>query len=99
MPGPRTRIVSFTNQEGLTHSVEVAVASVFQAAALAVAEFRRGRFTEAGIGPATCLRVAVRAPATIHEVRFNRLESWHRSNGKSPKEQALKAELGARISE
>jgi hypothetical protein len=75
VPGPRTRIVSFTNQEGLTHSVEVAVASVFQAAALAVAEFRRGRFTEAG------------------------LESWHQSNGKSPKEQALKAELRARISE
>jgi hypothetical protein len=76
---------------------EVAAESVFQAAALAIAEFRRRGFTEAGIGPGTHLKVAVKAPATIHEVSFGRLEFWLQSHGKSPKEQALKADLRARI--
>jgi len=99
VPGPRACIVSFTDPEGLTHSVEVAADSVFQAAALAVAEFRRCGFTQAGVGPATHLRVAVKAPATIHDVRFSRLEAWLQSNGRSPKEQALKADLRARLTE
>jgi len=42
--------------------------------------------------------VAVKAPATIHEVRFSRLEEWLQSHGRSPKEQALKADLRARLS-
>ncbi len=41
VPGPRACVVSFTDPEGLTHSVEVVGESLFQAAALAVAEFRR----------------------------------------------------------
>ena len=83
----------------MTHSVEVAAESVLQAAALAVAEFRRCGFTEARVGPSTHLRVAVKTPATIHEVRFSRLEAWLQSHGKSPKEQALKADLRARIAQ
>jgi hypothetical protein len=98
VPGPRACVVSFTDPEGLTHSVEVVGESLFQAAALAVAEFRRCGFTEAGVGPSTRLRVAVKAPATVHEVRFSRLEAWLQSNGRSPKEQALKADLRARLS-
>jgi hypothetical protein len=81
----------------LTHSVEVAAESLFQAAALAVAEFRRCGFAHAGVGPATQLRVAVKAPATIHEIRFSSLEAWLQSAGRSPKEQALKADLRARL--
>ena len=83
----------------MTHSVEVAADSLFQAAALGVAEFRRCGFTEAGVGPATNLRVAIKAPATVHEVRFSRLEAWLQSNGRSPKEQVLKADLRARLAE
>ena len=99
MPGPFVCIVSFTDPEGMTHSVEVAADSLFQAAALGVAELCRGEFTAAGIGPATNLRVAIKAPATVHEVRFSRLESWLQSHGKSPNEQALKADLRARLTE
>jgi hypothetical protein len=81
----------------LTHSVEVAAESLFQAAALAVAEFRQCGFTEVHLGSCTRLRVAIKAPATVHEVQFGRLEAWLHSNGKSPKEEALKADLRARI--
>ena len=86
MPGSRACVVSFTDLEGVTHSVEVAGESLFQAAALGVAELRRCGLTDVRIGPSTRLKVAVKAPATMHEVQFSRLEAWLQSNGRSPRE-------------
>jgi len=46
---------------------------------LVVAEFRRCGFMEVVPGPATSLKIAVKAPATIHEVRFSKIEAWLQS--------------------
>jgi hypothetical protein len=43
-------------------------------------------------GPATSLKIAVKAPATIHEVRFSKIEAWLQSAGK-PNEQGMKGRL------
>lgn len=99
MAGSRACVVSFTDLEGITHSVEVAGDSLFQAAALGVAELRRCGLTDVCIGPTTRLKVAVKTPATVHEVQFSRLEAWLQSNARSPKEQALKSDLLARLHE
>ncbi len=73
--------------------VEVSAASLFEAAALAVAEFRQCGFTDVTLGAATSLAVTVQQPTTTHTLRMSRLEAWLNSAGKSPGEQALKIRL------
>jgi len=85
-------VVSFTDSEGVKHAVEVAASTLYEAAVLALAEFRRCGFTAVMPGPATLLNVAVKAPSTSHEVRVSRIEAWLQSDGK-PNEQALKTRL------
>jgi hypothetical protein len=52
--------VSFCDSEGITHSVEVVASSLFEAAAMTLARFRRAGLTESAFGPATRLRIAAR---------------------------------------
>jgi hypothetical protein len=85
--------VSFTDTEGMTHSVKVTAASLFEAAALGLAEFRRCAMMDAAPGPATRLTIAVDSPSTVHEVPMRKLTSWLESGGKSPAEQAVKVRL------
>jgi hypothetical protein len=68
--------VSFTDSIGITHAVDVSAASLFEAAALAVAEFRRSGFAGTTLGIGTTLTVAVHAPATSHTLRMAGLEAW-----------------------
>lgn len=60
--------VSFTDPEGISHSVDVSAATLYEAAVQAVAEFRRGGLFETHVGPGTRLRVAVKQPEAIHEI-------------------------------
>jgi hypothetical protein len=83
---------------GITHSVEVSAASLYEAATLALAEFRRCDFADAMFGPGTRLRVEVIAPATTHEVSVGKLTAWLVGGGKTPREQALKMRLRSLIS-
>jgi len=82
----RTCTVSFTDSKGVTHAVEVPAASLYEAAALAIAEFRRCGFTDVSMGPASRLTVAVREPATTHEIPVQRLLDWLDGAAKSPSE-------------
>ena len=89
----RTCTVSFTGTDGIAHGVEVSAASLYEAAALALAEFRKCNLTEVLPGRATRLTVTVKAPATSHELTVGKLEDWLASGGKSPKEQVEKGRL------
>ena len=51
------------------------------AAALAIAEFRRCGLTANAPRPATRLTVAVKVSATSHEVRLSKIEAWLESGG------------------
>jgi hypothetical protein len=93
VPSARTCLVSFTDSEGVQHAVEVSASTLYEAAALAIAEFRRCGFTAHSPGPATRLTVTVKAPATSHEVRLSKIESWLQSGGRSPNERAMKVRL------
>ena len=92
MPSRRCA-VSFTDTNGITHSVNVSAGSLFEAAALAVAEFRRCGFADAAPGCGTMLDVAVQSPSMAHSLRVSTLDGWLRASGKSPAEQALKVRL------
>lgn len=88
----RTCLVSFTDSENIRHSVEVTASTLYEAAVLAIAQFRQCGFTANAPGPATRLSVAVKVPATIHEVQWGKIEAWLQGVGK-PNEQALKGRL------
>ncbi len=65
--------LSFTDSEGITHSVEITASTLYEAAVLALAEFRRCGFAEATFGPGTKLTVKVRGPEMSHTVSVARL--------------------------
>jgi hypothetical protein len=85
--------VSFTDSQGITHSIDVTAESLYEAAVLALAEFRRCGFTDAHTGPATQLTIEVLAPSTSHEISVGKVRAWLDSNGKGPAQQALKTRL------
>jgi hypothetical protein len=87
--------VSFTDTEGITHAAQVSASSLYEAAALALAEFRRCGLTDATPGPAARLTVTVLvdAPTTLHELPMRKLTAWLEAGGKSPSEQAVKVRL------
>ena len=73
MPTAHTCQVSFTDSEGIRHSVEVAAGTLYEAAVLAIAQFRRCKFTVDAPGSATRLTVAVEMPSTTHEVQWGKI--------------------------
>ena len=89
----RTCHVSFTGSDGIVHAVEVSASSLYEAAVLALAEFRKSWLVEVLPGRATRLTVTVKAPAASHELTVGKLEDWLASGGKSPKEFGEKRRL------
>jgi hypothetical protein len=75
------------------HTARVTAASLHEAAALSVAEFRRSGLMDVAPGPATRLTVARDSPSTVHEIPIRKLTAWLEGRGKSPNEQALKVAL------
>jgi hypothetical protein len=84
---------TITGGAGLTHAVTVAAESLYEAAARGIAEFKRTGFALAEIGPATRLTITVESPRTEHELPVAKLDSWLATNGKTPREQAMKVTL------
>jgi hypothetical protein len=89
----RNCAVSFVDSEGVTHSVEVSAASLYEAVVLAMAEFARLGFAKITPGRATRLRVEVKSPAVTHELSVRKVTAWLEGIGKSPAEQVLKTRL------
>lgn len=85
--------MSFTDGDGITHTVSVSASSLYEAAALGLAEFEKGGFAIMIAGSGTKLTVAVEAPTTTHVLTVAKLQSWLDMNGKSPREQAAKVTL------
>jgi hypothetical protein len=92
VPTARTCSVSFTDTNGIRHAVEVAASTLYEAATLGMAQFRRCGFAVEAPGPATRLTVTVKSPGTSHEVQWSKVEIWLQSAGK-PNEQGMKSRL------
>lgn len=85
--------VSFDDAAGIVHTVSVAASSLYEAAAICIAEFKKSGSAFAGVGPGTRLKVAVEPPRTLHELSVGKLQAWLEQSGKTPREQALKVTL------
>lgn len=90
----RVCIVSFTDADSLRHSVEVSAGSLYEAAALGLRAFRNSDLTEKiGMAGAKVLRVEAKAETETHEVELRKLTEWVETQGRTPREQALKVRL------
>ena len=84
--------VSFLDHRGIRHTVDVQAESLFEAAVLAIQNFRQDPWLER-IGPATVLDVEVRQPATRHAVSLQQVERWLAGATPNPNEASKKASL------
>ncbi len=85
--------VAFTDGAGVTHSVAVSASSMYEAAAMGLAEFKKCGFAMAMAGPGTRLTITVEAPSTMHELTVARLQAWLDASSKTPRERAVKVRL------
>ena len=71
MAGSRCR-VSYTDSEGITHAVEVDAVSLYEAVALAAAEFRQDEIITDGPAPMTefCVTVLRKSTAPSSRLAF-----------------------------
>lgn len=90
MPELRSCLVSYQDFDGITHSVEVTAETLYEAAILGMQAMKVEGWWNM---PSLKIDVRVRAPETIHTIWNSSLSAWLARNGKSPKEQALKARL------
>jgi len=81
VPTARTCLFSFTDRNNIRHAVEVAASTFYEAATLAMAEFRKCGFTENAPGSNTRLAVPVKGPSTTHEVQWARSRRGFRAPG------------------
>ena len=68
--------VSFTDSEGILHSVDVDAESLYEAVAIAVASFREDDVSPSEPGPMTQFTVVVYRYPTEHKIRLQQVLKW-----------------------
>ena len=84
--------VSFSDPEGIRHSVQVHAESLYEAAVLAVRAFREH---DCAPGPASRLEVEVAGPSVTHTVTVKKVHEWLGGTCRSPNERLVKERLKA----
>jgi len=69
--------VSFTDSDGVSHTAHVQAESLYEAVALATAEFRDDHMVPAP-GPTTEFTVAIERPPVEHRNRLSQVTKWAR---------------------
>ncbi len=90
--------VSFTDSEGIEHSVQVPAASLYEAAVEAMAAFRRSVLVEMPLGSATQLTIRVKAPEEERTITIGKVLAWLGGVAMSPGEKLKKSRLKERLS-
>lgn len=86
--------MSLTDSQGIKHTVEVTADSLFEAAAMALAVFKKDGWTDP-VGSAARLEVQVREPAVTHTVSVLQIQRWLQGATPSPNERVRKDKLRA----
>jgi hypothetical protein len=87
-------IVSYLDTEGLRHTVEVEVGSLYEAAVLAMRTFKQHECEPALM---TKLEVEIRS-SIIHTVTPQKVRQWLNGGARSPRDAVLKERLRELIS-
>jgi hypothetical protein len=89
--------VSFTDAEGIEHSVRVPAESLYEAAVEAMAAFRRSVLAEMPLGSATRLTIKVKPPGEEHTITIGKVLAWLDGVAISPSEKLKKTRLKERL--
>jgi hypothetical protein len=86
--------VSYTDVDGIAHSVKVDAESLYEAVALAVAAFRDDEILTEAPRPMTEFRVTVMRKPIEHRVQFRKVQQWvHGTTKDGPAGIVLRARL------
>ncbi|HMI49903.1 MAG TPA: hypothetical protein VK525_00230 [Candidatus Saccharimonadales bacterium] len=88
----RKCVVKHWDRSGIEHSITIQAESLYEAAVVGIARLRPANLGGANAFAHT-VRVEIHEEPTVHCVDVKKLESWLRSPGKTPAEQARKNEL------
>jgi hypothetical protein len=90
---PRVCLVSVKDLDGITHSVTVHGATLYEAAAAAIAIFRQEQWAAAALTSNAVLRIEVQLPAVVHAVPLKAVERWVNGASVSPRDEAAKRQI------
>jgi len=76
---PARCAVSFTDLEGVVHEARVHADTLYEAVALAVADFRRDKLVPQ-LDSSTEFTVAVQPPRIEHRIRLSQIAKWAQTN-------------------
>lgn len=93
VPPVRTCAVSLRDLQGIKHTTEIQASTLFEAAAAALATFRREAWAAEALTPNAILRVEVQLPSVVHDVPLKAVERWAAGPSVSPKEEVVKRRL------
>jgi hypothetical protein len=68
--------VSYSDVEGIVHSIDVDADSLYEAVAIAVAQFRDDHLNPSAPVPMTEFTVAVHRHPTEHKIRLSQVTKW-----------------------
>jgi hypothetical protein len=89
-------LVSFRDPDGVEHVAEVAAESVFEAAALALKQFRRRDWSREASFETGVLRVEV-FETSVFSILISDLETWLKKSGGSPREMTMRNNILSKL--
>ena len=84
--------VSFTDLDGVRHSVEVTADSLYEAAVLGLKALKKSAWVEA-VGPGTRLEIQAMEPAAVHILLVAQLTRWLDGGATNPADLVKKKRL------
>jgi hypothetical protein len=99
MAEPRKCVVKLRDLEGVEHAVQVSAGSLYEAACVALHQFRRGAWSREAALETMTLQVEVWQAPTVYKISVDSLEKWLARAGGSPREVALRHKIRGRMKE
>jgi hypothetical protein len=89
-------LVSFRDADGVEHVVEIVAGSVFEAAALALKQFRKRDWSREASFETGVLRVEV-FETSFYNLLVSDLEAWLKKSGGSPREMTMRNNILSKL--
>lgn len=90
---PKKCIVTFRDTSGVDHAVSLTAESLYEAAVVALRQFRRADWSRESSLDLGSLRIEVWEQPTLYRVEVSKLEAWLKREGGSPREVVLRDKL------
>jgi hypothetical protein len=99
MPQVRKCLVRLRDHDGVEHIVQVHASSLYEAACVALRQFRRSEWSREATLKTMTLQVEVWQAPTVYKIGIDLLDRWLARSGGSPREVALRQKIRSRLNE